>query len=147
MSTLSGRYFGRGFDSRRVHDNARVAQLVESLFCTQEVGGSSPSAGYMPLKVEWPSSVAERAQVWRVLDLSGLTTSPRRSKNYTLAGYVYLDGRKVRSLRKEVKLGRTFLLEIRFPSGKIVSSEIFLVPRRASRKSRSNSARSLNYKG
>lgn len=67
------------------------------------------------------------AEVWRVLDLSGLTNSVRESLNYTKAGFVYLNGIRVSSLKERVQLGSTFTLELRFPNGRVKSEEITLV--------------------
>lgn len=100
------------------------------------------------ITVAWPSAVAEKAEVWRVLDLSGMTNSVRESRNYTKAGYCYLNGKRVLSLKTTVVLGSKFDLELRFPNGKIVRREIKLVQRPYStRQSRSNSPRDLKYRG
>lgn len=79
------------------------------------------------LKVVWPSAVATRGEVWRVLDLSGLTKSVRESENFLKAGYVWLDDNHILSLRDTVELGRLFRLEIRFPNGVVRARNIMLV--------------------
>lgn len=80
----------------------------------------------MILYVNWPSVVATEAQVWRVLDLSGLTRNPRESSNFTRAGYVYLNGNLVSGLKDTVKIGEPFMLELRFPNGVRKVRQIFL---------------------
>lgn len=81
------------------------------------------------IKIGWPTLKKQvNAQVWRVLDLSGLTRSVRESKNYTKSGFVYLDGNRITSLRHTVSIGDPFTLELRFPNGRTKSLEIMLVP-------------------
>ena len=81
------------------------------------------------IKIGWPTQKKQvNAQVWRVLDLSGLTRSVRESKNYTKAGFVYLDGTRITSLKHTVSIGDPFTLELRFPNGRTRSLEIMLVP-------------------
>lgn len=79
------------------------------------------------LKVVWPSQTATRAEAWRVLDLSGLTNNVRQSRNYTLAGYLYVNNEPVRSLRAQVDLGRKLYFELRFPNGVVHARSLFLV--------------------
>jgi len=98
--------------------------------------------------VQWPSAIATRAQVWRVLDLSGMTTSVRDSRNFTKAGFVFVDGNQVFDLKTTVPVGTPFTLELRFPNGKIVSQSVTLVPREWSvRTQRSQDQRTFNRKG
>lgn len=81
------------------------------------------------IEIGWPTQQKQvMAQVWRVLDLSGLTKSVRDSKNYTRSGYVYLDGNLITSLKHTVPLGSPFVLELRFPNGRIKGADIMLVP-------------------
>lgn len=81
------------------------------------------------ITIAWPSlKKTVNAQVWRVLDLSGLTKSVRDSKNYTKAGYVYLNGMNVRSFRETVSTGCPFYLELRFPNGRTKGEDITIVP-------------------
>ncbi len=77
--------------------------------------------------VEWPSRRAKHAQVWRVLDLSGLSQNPRQSEGMVKAGWVFKNGSPVRSERATVPVGSTFTLEVRFPSGRITSKQIKLI--------------------
>lgn len=78
--------------------------------------------------VGWQTQSPDRlAHVWRVLDLSGLTNSVRESRNYVKSGFVYLNGMRVFSLKERVQLGSTFMLELRFPNGRVKSAEITLV--------------------
>ncbi len=79
--------------------------------------------------VEWPSITAKHADVWRVLDLCGLTRSVRESKRVMQANLVYLNGLMVTSMKEMVAVGKNFRLEIRYPDGKIRSSIIRLIPR------------------
>jgi hypothetical protein len=81
------------------------------------------------IRVGWSApNMNRRAQIWRVLDLSGMTKSVRESRNFTRAGYVFLDASRVSSLRTTVELGRLFVLELRFPNGVTKSQNIMLVP-------------------
>jgi|SRR5690606_3035285 len=79
------------------------------------------------IRVAWPSAIATKAEVWRVLDLSGMTKSVRESRNFVRAGYIWLDGNHVLSLRDTVDVGRVFRLEIRFPNGVVRGENIMLV--------------------
>jgi len=100
------------------------------------------------IEIGWPTLQKQvNAQVWRVLDLSGLTTSVRNSKNYTKSGFVYMDGNRVQDLRATVPLGSPFRLEIRFPNGRIKGEDIMLVPvnRLSKRKPRQTSPGSTPY--
>jgi ribosomal protein S4 len=56
-----------------------------------------------------------------------MTKSVRESRNFTRAGYVFIDGARVSSLSYTVELGRLFTLEIRFPNNVVVSREIMVV--------------------
>lgn len=78
------------------------------------------------LTVAWPSAVATRAEVWRVLDLSGMTNSVRQSRNFVKAGFVYLDGEPIRTLKDQMDVGRPYRLELRFPNGVVQAQTIFL---------------------
>lgn len=77
-------------------------------------------------KVMWPSNSATHAEVWRVLDLAGFTTSIRDSRNFVLSGYVYVDHVPVFRLTDRVEIGKQFLLEIRFPNGVTLQDVVFL---------------------
>jgi len=79
------------------------------------------------LTVAWQSGIATRAEVWRVLDLSGITNSVRESKNFLRAGYVYVDQRQIFTMTETVEVGCKFLLELRFPNGIVKRELIFLV--------------------
>jgi hypothetical protein len=81
------------------------------------------------IRVAWPAPHSQRfASVWRVLDLSGMTNSVRESRNFTRAGFAFLNGRKVRSLKDTVELGSIFTLELRFPNGVTKLAKVFLFP-------------------
>jgi hypothetical protein len=97
--------------------------------------------------VVWPSEVAKEAEIWRVLDLSGMTKSVRESRNFTRAGYVFMDGNLVASLRSRVEIGKRFLLELRFPNGKVISGTMFVINRTPSRTPRSQEDTTLYRKG
>lgn len=100
------------------------------------------------IKIGWPTLQNKvNCQVWRVLDLSGLTNSVRNSKNYTKSGYVYVDDSPILSLRATVPLGSPFRLEIRFPNGRTIGEDIMLVPvnRLTNRKPRLTSPGSTPY--
>lgn len=82
---------------------------------------------YGVIRVAWPTYNPKAfARVWRVLDLSGMTNSVRESRNFTRAGFVFLDGQRVQNLRTTIQLGRNFILELRFPNGVTKRAEIFL---------------------
>jgi len=106
---------------------------------------------YGVIKVGWPSSgnTCLLAQVWRVLDLSGMTSSVRESRNFTRAGFVFLNGSKMQTLKKGVPLGEIFTLELRFPNGVTQLEEIMLIPftRHSQLEQRSNDPTQLNYRG
>lgn len=78
------------------------------------------------LIVAWPSAIAMRAEVWRVLDLSGMTNSVRQSRNYVKAGFVYLNGDLISTLKDQMDVGRVYRLEIRFPNGVVQGQNIRL---------------------
>jgi hypothetical protein len=81
------------------------------------------------IEIGWPTQKKQvNAQVWRVLDLSGLTKSTRDSRNFTKSGYVYLDDTLITSLKHTVALGDPFRLELRFPNGRVKGADIMLVP-------------------
>ncbi len=67
-------------------------------------------------KVVWIGSGITHVEVWRVLDLSGLSSSPRNSHKYVKSGYVYLNDNLV-NLKTKVEVAAEFTLEIRFPTG------------------------------
>lgn len=79
------------------------------------------------LDVIWPSNVAEKAEVWRVLNLSGLTNSTRQSMNYVRAGFVYLNNEPIRTLRDQMDIGREYRLELRFPNGVVEGRNLKLI--------------------
>lgn len=102
----------------------------------------------MPIKIEWPSAVATYAEVWRLLDLSGMTRSVRESRNFTRAGYVYVNGNPIHSLGARVEIGAPVVLELRFPNGVIKSQEIMVVSRPGGRhKARETGPTVLNRRG
>jgi len=79
------------------------------------------------MNVVWPSRIATHAEVWRVLDLSGLTNSPRESRNYVRAGFVFLNNEPIRSISDQMEIGKDYRLELRFPNGVIQGTVIRLV--------------------
>lgn len=99
------------------------------------------------ITVAWPSINVENAQVWRILDLSGMTKSVRDSRNFTRAGFVYLNGNPITGIRATVLVGSLFTLEIRFPNGKILSRDIRLVTTTPPRMQRSNEPTTLHRRG
>ena len=110
------------------------------------------------IQIAWPTLKKKvNAQIWRVLDLSGLTTSVRQSRNYLKSGYVYLNGMLISSEKATVPTGALFHLEVRFPNGRVKGEDIMLVPsnRLANRTPRqaspgvsySISPDKLNYRG
>ncbi len=102
----------------------------------------------MAVRVQWPSVVALKAQIWRLLDLSGLTKSVRESRNFTRAGFVFLNGNQVLGLKETVSIGNTFTLELRFPNKRVKSMDITLVNRPFVRRTiRQVGAPELKFKG
>jgi hypothetical protein len=79
------------------------------------------------LVVEWPSPVAKYANLWRVLDLSGLTPSVRESKRQIMSGNVFLNGNQILSWRQLVPIGTTFHVEIK-STGRSKEADIRLIP-------------------
>lgn len=81
------------------------------------------------ITIGWPTQNRQvYAEVWRILDLSGLTKSVRESIGYTKSGYVYLNGSNITSLKQSVSTGEPFRLELRFPNGRIKGADIMVVP-------------------
>lgn len=78
------------------------------------------------LLVTWPSAIATHAEVWRVLDLSGMTNSIRQSRNFVKAGFVFLNGNSISNLRDQMEIGREYRLEIRFPNGIVQGQNVRL---------------------
>lgn len=79
------------------------------------------------MKVGWQTQSQDaQCLVWRLLDLSGMTNSPRDSRNYVRSGFVFYDNRKA-NMRSRVQLGSTLTLEIRFPNGVVKSETIEVV--------------------
>lgn len=102
----------------------------------------------MPITVQWPSALATRATAWRLLDLSGMTKSVRESRNFTRAGYFYINGNRTASLGATVEIGSPTTIELRFPNGVTLSQEIFVVPRPTGRqRPRENGPTTLYRKG
>ena len=85
----------------------------------------SANISRMTITVVWPSVIPGRANVWRILDLAGMTATHRQSRDVTRGGIVYLDGNNV-GLRDTISTGTTFLLEIRYPNRPHVRRNIFL---------------------
>lgn len=82
-----------------------------------------------PKVISWPTLKHQtNVQVWRILDLSGLTNSVRESRNYTKSGLVYLNGMLISSLKDTVSSGEPFYLELRFPNGRTKGQDIVVVP-------------------
>jgi len=78
------------------------------------------------LYVPWPSRTATHADIYRLLDLSGMCTSIRDSKRYLLARYVYINSELVLRLDAKVEIGKPFFLELRLPNAAPVVRHIFV---------------------
>lgn len=76
--------------------------------------------------ITWPSASFSHAEIWRVLDLSGMTKSVRDSRAFVKAGYVYVNNVLVTTLGARVPIGQKFLLEIRFPNGVTKQNVVFI---------------------
>ncbi len=91
--------------------------------------------------------LATRVEVWRLLDLSGMTNSVRESRNFTKSGFVYVNGNSIRTLGATVEMGSINTIELRFTNGKVKSKLIMPIPRPLQRKPRQTGPRQLNYRG
>jgi hypothetical protein len=99
------------------------------------------------MMVSWPT-LKHRAyvEVWRILDLSGLTRSVRESRNYTKSGFVYLNGINVTSFKETISTGEPFYLELRFPNGRVKGEDITVIPySRLTFRTPRNTAPGTNY--
>lgn len=100
------------------------------------------------LVVEWPSQVAKYANLWRVLDLSGLSHSARQSRDWIMSGYVYLNGEQILTWRQLVPIGETFHVEVKIPGitgfGRSKEADIRLVPMLVPKKPRQTGPRVEN---
>jgi len=98
--------------------------------------------------VEWPSMTAASANLWRVLDLSGLTHSVRESRRQIKSGNVYLNGSQVfdSSLRQMVPVGTPFNVAIHQIDGSVRAADILLVNMVRPNKSRQTVASYVHYK-
>jgi len=63
--------------------------------------------------LRWPSTSATHAEVWRLLDLSGLVQSQREALIAVNSRLVYINDVLVTSLKQRVKLKDTYTLEVR----------------------------------
>ena len=96
----------------------------------------------------WQSNTVQNPEIWRILDLSGLTKSVRQSKNCVKSGLVYYNGMRVSSLKQTTTMGKIFLLEVRFPNGiKLDTMMVFYQDRNTKMKSRHNYPFQTFYKG
>lgn len=95
--------------------------------------------------VQWPSSIASEVNVWRLLDLGGMTRSVRESRNVTRGGYVYCNGSQV-SLKSLAPVGSPLTIEIRVPHRPVISQQIFVRNRLTRHKPR-HVTRSINRRG
>lgn len=66
----------------------------------------------MVLTVKWPSLTTKYAEIWRVLDLAGITASPRDSELAIKSGCVFVDGERVTSQRAQLMIGRVYRIEV-----------------------------------
>lgn len=99
------------------------------------------------IKVAWPTyNMDKKPQIWRLLDLSGLTNNVRQSKNYLKSGFVFVDGNPVRSLRDTVSMGAPFTLSLRFPNGRTFEHDMMVVTS-VPGKQRSSDPFTKNYRG
>jgi len=80
----------------------------------------------MPTRVIWPTYTDTHAYVWRLLDLTGMAKGTLWSGRYTMSGYVYLDGNRVKNKKQKVRIGKEFVLELRIP-GRLVDRRNLIV--------------------
>lgn len=67
------------------------------------------------ITIVWPGQEATHAEVWRLLDLGGITKSIRESRNFVKNGWVYFNGSMMTSLKTTVSIGTVCTLETRVP--------------------------------
>jgi hypothetical protein len=79
--------------------------------------------------IQWPGFGLNRVEIYRVLDLSGLTSTPRKSNLFIKAGYVFIDGNRVSSIKETMEVGKPVLLSVRLPSGIIKEDTIMVTCR------------------
>ena len=80
----------------------------------------------MPTRVIWPTYNDTNAYVWRLIDLTGMEKGNIWEGRYTMYGYVYLDGNRVKNKKQKVKIGKQFNLQLRIP-GRLVDSRDLIV--------------------
>ncbi len=81
----------------------------------------------MATRVLWPTYTATHALVWRLLDLTGMAHGTLWSGRYTMSGFVFLDGNRVKDKKELVRVGREFTLELRVPGRLVDSRELIVV--------------------
>lgn len=79
--------------------------------------------------IRWPGYGLNRVEIYRVLDLSGLSPNSRKSEIFIRSGYVFVNNDQVLSIKDTIEVGKTVLLSIRFPSGIIKEDNIMVVCR------------------
>ncbi len=67
---------------------------------------------HMILTVQWPSLSAQHVELWRVLDLAGITRSPRDSELAVKSGAVFVDGERVTNQKHTISVGRVYRIEV-----------------------------------
>jgi len=100
------------------------------------------------LTLEWPSHISPVANVWRLLDLSGMTRNVRESQGLVRSGYVWLNDVRVAGTKDLTPVGDRVRLEIRWPNGVVKARDIFIVSKSGhADRARSNSPTVLHRRG
>jgi hypothetical protein len=79
--------------------------------------------------IKWPGYGITHVEIYRVLDLSGLTNNPRQSKLFIKAGYVFMDNNPVFTIKDKMEIGLPSLLSIRFSNNTVKEDIIMVIPR------------------
>jgi len=96
--------------------------------------------------VFWPNHYDTHANIWRILELSGMVTSVRKAHNYMRAGFVSVNGNSYYQIRDRIKIGAMYTFTLTFPNGKVQSMEFFLA-NQGPRPRKNNGSGPLTYYG
>jgi ribosomal protein S4 len=61
-----------------------------------------------------------------------MVKSTREAKNFTLAGFLYVNGDRITSLKHLVPVGDTVTIELRFPNGVVKTQDFYITCRMTS---------------
>ncbi len=97
------------------------------------------------LTVKWPGTTTKHAEIWRVLDLAAITSSPRDSELAIRSGAVFVDGERITSLRTQLELGRVYRIEVN-QGLRLIRKYVRVVNASPRGKPRNTGPRVMNYK-